>query len=951
MYKVIKLFSILVMFFSFIACGGGDSSSSNEVTLSPSHTDTDTANTQNGSETIRNESIDSEFSNIAVGHRKVNQTPLNKGTLFASVNGVGETCSKNTPCNLRYAFTKVKAGDVLFLRGGVYRLEQTCLLENSGEKENPIIIESYPEEMAILDGGKVAPEDVAADWNDKISGITLGSAVNYVYIRKLEVRHMDSLGITVRGSHNVVEGCNAHHNFYAGIGVSGGDWHKDAPYDRGYNIIQDNIVHDNSDVGLHGGSGDGGNADGIWIGAGKHNQVIHNTVYANSDDGIDTWRSNDTYVAYNISYDNGRSEGDGNGFKLGGHWDKVKDQPKLDTKTGLRAVAEYNIAYNNKANGFDFNLGMDVVMRYNTAYNNGRYGYVGCKLAHTKVSHNIAAQNHLGSRFSRSDWEDFESIDNSWDKEGSVKFLNTDPRSKDFLRPEKGSGFDEIGAYYDISVIAQDKNVTFVELDKALVNPLKGFIIWPNDTSSPHQYVSTFKAIIPWNELENNINDTVEKIRSYSNSNFFDNRWYKNIKYSVHARNIKVNPLVLLKKNKNDDFSPADMNISEHDNQTEEFIQRIKNFVPKLAEAWDNDPRIGFINMGILGTWGEQSSIMMRPEVAKALGDSFSTYFKHKKVLVRVPNYFDKAYLKSHNGSFWGVEYSHYYRFGMYWDAFANETEDKKDIFDTSNLIKNSKLWIDQPILGEVAFNMRYQNIYDYNDYPTEMPDWPDKSKNSIHDTLTHQDSLDYVKDYIRSVHCTGLSWISGYNESNEEEAKAAQELQKIMGYRFVLKQASYNDTMKSGEDFNVSFSVKNSGSAPFYYNWPVEIALLDLESKKVVWSDQFNTVDIREWLPGEAWDFDANRYIKSAKTYTVKEHFVLPANLQSGEYILALSINDPAGNHPSVRFSVINQYNNGRTPIGIVGINVKPSEVLPKFDDVDTVKVAYDKVLNENLE
>jgi lysophospholipase L1-like esterase len=501
----------------------------------------------------------------------------------------------------------------------------------------------------------------------------------------------------------------------------------------------------------------------------------------------------------------------------------------------------------------------------------------------------------------------------------------------------------------------QDNNlsdiVTFTESKKALKNPLKGFILWPNDTSSPHEYVSMFKAIIPWNELENNENDTVDKIRSYSNNNIFNNIWYKNIKYSVHERNIKVNPLVLLQKSKDDDFSPADMDISEHDNQTEEFIRRIKKFVPKLAKAWDNDPRIGFINIGILGTWGEQSSIMMTPEVAEALGDSFSTYFKHKKVLVRVPNYFDKTYLKSHNGSFWGIEYSHYYRFGMYWDAFANDMEDQRDIFDTSNLIKNAKLWVDQPILGEVAFNMKYENIYDYSDYPDEMPEWPDKSKNSIHDTLTHQDPLDYIKDYIRSVHCSGLSWISGYNENNKEEAKAAQELQKIMGYRFVLKQASYNHTIKSGGKLNISFSVENSGSAPFYYPWPVEISLLDIDSKEVVWREHFNTVDIRKWLPGEVWDFDANRYTKSAKTYTIKEDFVLPENLQSGEYILALSINDPAGNHPSVRFSVINQYNNGRTAIGIVGINVKPSESLPRFDDTDTVKVAYDKVLNENTD
>jgi hypothetical protein len=51
----------------------------------------------------------------------------------------------------------------------------------------------------------------------------------------------------------------------------------------------------------------------------------------------------------------------------------------------------------------------------------------------------------------------------------------------------------------------------------------------------------------------------------------------------------------------------------------------------------------------------------------------------------------------------------------------------------------------------------------------------------------------------------------------------------------------------------NIEFDVTNTGSAPFYYNWPVEVALLDPETKKPVWKSTFDT-DIRKWLPGEGW-------------------------------------------------------------------------------------------------
>ena len=386
--------------------------------------------------------------NLAFGARSVKATALNRGTIFASTDGSGELCSQSVPCSARSAFSKVKAGDVLFLRGGVYRIDKTLIVKTSGENNRPIVIESYPGEVATLDAGRINPEDVSKKWNDRVSGITLLDKMNYIYMRKLEIRNMGGAGIRVNGSYNKVEGCNIHNNFVGGIRVGDIlDWHEDRPFVDGYNIIKDNIVHDNSDVGLGGRSGNGGNSDGIWVGTGKHNRIIHNSVYANSDDGVDVWRSNDSYVAYNISYDNGIAGGDGNGFKLGGHYDKVNNALVLDSNIGLRSIAEYNIAYDNKANGFDYNTGLDVIMRYNTSYNNGKFGYVGCKLARTEVSNNISSLDHAGPTHSRSDWGAFDSIDNSWDKNEDIKFISVNPKSSKFLVPQNKTEFRRIGIY------------------------------------------------------------------------------------------------------------------------------------------------------------------------------------------------------------------------------------------------------------------------------------------------------------------------------------------------------------------------------------------------------------------------------------------------------------------------------------------------------------------------
>jgi hypothetical protein len=377
----------------------------------------------------------SHETSTSMGARETSATPLAKGTLFASPSGKGDGCKNEAPCAIRTAFNRLKAGDVLFLKGGTYFISGSPLTpKRSGEKGKRIIIESYPGELAVLEGEFKTLNDLNANPKGRTHGVSLMGR-NYITVRKIEARYMGWSGFAATySSNNIVEGCHAHHNFSAGIAVYGGTWKENdpdyvIPYKYGYNIVRDNIVHDNSDVGL---PANGGNADGIGISSGRHNRVEHNTVYANSDDGIDTWRSNDSYVAFNLSFDNGRANGDGNGIKAGGNTNK-------NAGNGRRTVVEHNIAYNNHARGFDYNVGRDVIFRYNTSYNNKTIGFTGSN--DTLMEYNIAAKNGtnvstLGSQ-----------SNNSWQVGGAIRFISTDPNSNNFLRPAIGSVFESMGAY------------------------------------------------------------------------------------------------------------------------------------------------------------------------------------------------------------------------------------------------------------------------------------------------------------------------------------------------------------------------------------------------------------------------------------------------------------------------------------------------------------------------
>jgi hypothetical protein len=85
---------------------------------------------------------------------------------YASPTGSGSTCSLASPCTLATAVNRVKAGEAVYLRAGVYATGEIAL-PRSGTMGAPITITSYPGEMAILDGGDPA----TFAWADQGGGI------------------------------------------------------------------------------------------------------------------------------------------------------------------------------------------------------------------------------------------------------------------------------------------------------------------------------------------------------------------------------------------------------------------------------------------------------------------------------------------------------------------------------------------------------------------------------------------------------------------------------------------------------------------------------------------------------------------------------------------------------------------------------------------------------------
>ena len=438
----------------------------------------------------------------------------------------------------------------------------------------------------------------------------------------------------------------------------------------------------------------------------------------------------------------------------------------------------------------------------------------------------------------------------------------------------------------------------------ALRNPLKGFTTRGIDN---HPWATTAQTYIHWNEIENSESDGIEKIKKVC-----DEKWL-----GIEDNNVKVILRVYLHWSGNRKYWPSDM--QQDDYSSEQFQKRVLRLIKRLGECWDNDPRVAFIEMGIFGKWGEQHSPDPSVKMQKIVGDAFEEAFKNKKVSVR------------HN---WMQFEQH--PFGEYWDSWAHYDQ----MWPHGNSIKrmnDNGRYLENYVGGEVAYDWGNGNIQ------------PGLSPTA---SVAEEKHLNFVINSIRWLHCTQLRWIENYDRNNEAAAKGAEEIQKVFGYRFVLDEVrfSLSDSLK------IAFDVTNTGSAPFYYDWPVEVALLDKRNHNPVWKSTMNNADIRNWLPGEGWtdpdwtavsgwsEFvpDTNwnamgkcKWENPPKKNSVKGNFKV--DLPEGSYVLSLAILDPAGNLPSLRFATTNYLNGGRHPVGIVDVEKKQCYPLPSdfpFDD-----------------
>lgn len=309
-----------------------------------------------------------------------------------------------------------------------------------------------------------------------------------------------------------------------------------------------------------------------------------------------------------------------------------------------------------------------------------------------------------------------------------------------------------------------------------------------------------------------------------------------------------------------------------------------------MADYFDDNTITSYVMAGSLGhwaefhTWPEGSGEFPSPSVCEKYLEEYTNNFKNVKVGIRKPYPF-----AAQND------------FGLFNDIFGSSAAAGTDTF--IGYINNG--CVDMP--GASA-----QDVED-----SRMPDfWKvnysggEFANGNISEHLTTDGILKCLED-VRNTHITWLGPCSPADYTKKDIRSYIVEpyvmaLQKLMGYNFAVEKVSkLQNAYMAGSTMAVSMTIKNEGVAPFYYEWPLELSLID-KSGNVVSSETFD-IDIETILPGRA---DKTVYM------------TIPDTLSDGEYTLAMAILDKDTEEPAIRLAMEGGREDLRYPLYNVKLN-----------------------------
>lgn len=282
-------------------------------------------------------------------------------------------------------------------------------------------------------------------------------------------------------------------------------------------------------------------------------------------------------------------------------------------------------------------------------------------------------------------------------------------------------------------------------------------------------------------------------------------------------------------------FVPRQPGTDIPDWNSEAFLSGWERLMTELGHRYDDDPRMGWVDVGGYGSWGEwhvssgqEITDANAARVIRAVISAFPS--KHVVINAMTPRFALKALKMSP-------------RMGLRVDCLGEY--DMFSVLPTSPEMQQR--WRTAPVLSEWCGT------------------W----------TTSTTLGAEQVRDFHISQTSSGNLKVP-YTQMSAPQQRGYLEAARSAGYRYAMRKVTYPRRVSLGEQVPVVTRWVNSGSAPTYDAWDVELRLTDKAGRQV--ASKRLDVDLRTLLPG-------------GRTYRLSTRF---PKVKPGTYVLSLAVTDP---------------------------------------------------------
>ncbi|MBU1693669.1 MAG: DUF4832 domain-containing protein [Verrucomicrobia bacterium] len=486
------------------------------------------------------------------------------------------------------------------------------------------------------------------------------------------------------------------------------------------------------------------------------------------------------------------------------------------------------------------------------------------------------------------------------------------------LENRRGGGRLAILVLLAFSLVASAGEVWPVKTALDLNNPHKGFILWATDYAegAPDNFYSStvYHVYMPWREVE-----TADQAFAWGR---FETNHLKPILDDDPLATFILRPVADYPDGENSgitgfytggelqrDFPrfliepPLNLTYWTYtdcdgdgpgwtpDWNNAAMITQMTQFIAAIRGRYDGDPRITAIQAGLLGLWGEwhQSGCETHEpgSAAKVAVRDAYRLFTNTPIQIRYARDPDSI----------GVQ------FGFHEDYFPSFTAPCIYGFPDCDDTGDWSLYY-----GFTMVNTAAVNNWRFNPITGESPEDDQKRtwSNDFNDVMT----------VIRDYHFTGLGPAGGHEWSGNQVK--LQAMKRALGYNLHLERVAWPDRIWLDWPFDVTVVFTNSGSAPCYHRFPVELALCYTNGTPA-WTGTLSC-DLRQALPGALLEHTESVTISGAAT---------------GVYSVRLGVLDPRTGQPGVRLQSAGEDANRRCVCGLVVLSPDPAHADSNGDGV----------------